>query len=231
MKNGESETRLQERLSKSCSAFRQGSGTPPWLVSETTTDMFIDQSDKWVNLLPAIGFGQTLCFFQGSPEFEQFSSEKITEESRAWAEYYQIRDALLAAYGLFTSVNELWLQGKLDCPTAVVKTLPVLVAMFWCYEGSRMIPETVRILGCSQATPAGVFDSYRAAMESGDEYVLFRLEELIDHDPVFGTWTNEFLTAVVRIDVPERPLPLPYAGLAPPILLTMLETEVKVDHN
>ncbi len=94
-----------------------------------------------------------------------------------------------------------------------------------------MILEVVRILGCSQATPARVFDSYRAAVGSGNEDVLLRLEELIDHDTVFSPWTNEFLTAVVRIDVPKRPLPLPFAGLAPPVLLTMLETEVKIDHN
>lgn len=231
MKDSGAETKLSDRLSRSFSAFRQGSGTPPWLVSQTTTDMFIGQSDKWVHLLPAIGLGQTLCFFRENPGFEQISSEKLIEEGRRWAEYNQIRDALLAAYGLIASANELLRQGKLSCPSAVLKTLPVLGAMFWCPKGGRMVAEAARVLGCSQATPVEVFEFYQMAMESGDEATLLELQRLVDNDPVFSPWTHEFSVAAVKLELPESPSPLPFTGLVPDILLTMLETEVKGDNN
>lgn len=231
MKDSGAETKLKVRLSKSFSAFRQGSGTPPWLVSETATDTFISQSDKWVHLLPAIGFGQTLSCFRDSPGFEQIASERITEESRRWTECNQIRDALLAAYRLLISANELRNQGKLTCPTAVLKTLPVLGTMFWCPEGSRIVAESARVLGCGQATPAEVFEAYRRAIESGDTATLLELERLFDSDPVFSSWATEFSIVAVNVNLPESPSPLPFTGLVPAILLTMLETEVKDDNN
>jgi len=231
MKDSVAETKLRDRLSKSFSAFRQGSGTPPWLVSETATDKFIDQSDKWVHLLPTIGFDQTLCFFRESPGFEQIPLEKLTEESRRWAECNQIRDTLLAVFRLLTSVDELRRQSNLACPTAVLKTLPVLGAIFWCPDGSRIVAEAVRVLGCSQATPVEVFESYRMAVESADEGTILELQRLIDSDPVFSSWTGEFSITAVKVDLPERPSSLPFTGLIPAILLTILETEVKGDNN
>jgi hypothetical protein len=193
--------------------------------------MFIDQSDKWVHLLPTVGFGQGLCFFRESPGFEQLTLGEITEESRKWTECNHIRDTLLAVFSLLISVDELQRQGKLACPTAVLRTLPVLGAMFWCPEGSRMVTEAVRVLGCSQAAPVEVFEAYKNVIESRDEDVILKLQRLVDSDAVFSSWTEDFSMAAIEVSLPERVSPLSFTSLAPPILLTMLETEVKVYHN
>jgi hypothetical protein len=231
MKDSGAETRLRDGLSRSLTAFRQGSGTPPWLVSETATDSFITQSNRWVHLLPVLGLEPAISFLSENPIFEQLSPEGITEEFRNQFECNQTRDGLLAANELIISANELWRQGKLPCPTAVKKTLPVLGTMFWCPEGGRIATEMAKVLGCSQTRPAEVFESYRKMIESGDEATLLKLQRLVESDPAFGPWADEFSAAADKLGLPERPSPLPFTGLTPDILLTMLETEVKGDNN
>jgi hypothetical protein len=230
-KETEGETRLRDRLSKSLSAFRQGSGTPPWLVSEMATDSFIAQSSQWVHLMPALGLEPAVSFLSENPIFDQLSSQWMTEEFRNQFEGNKIRDGLLAAQGLIISANELWRQGRLPSPTAVMKTLPVLGTMFWCPEGGRIATEVAKALGCSQSMPAEVFESYRASMESGAEATLLELQRLVESDPVFSPWADQFSVMAVELGLPERPSPLPFTGLTPNILMAMLETEVKGDNN
>lgn len=231
MQNSTGQTKLKTRLSRFFSAFRQGSGVPPWLVSDTAAAMFIDQADKWIHLLPPLGFTEALGFVQNSPNFEQIPVELVREESKKWAEHNQICDALLAADRLLRSLSDLWHQGKLAQVGIVLRTLPVVGALFWSAEGGRIMPEAARILRCSEATPAQVFDSYRMAVESGDEDILQELEQLVDSDPTFGSWCGEFSDTATKVSLPGKPTPLPVANLVPSIFLGILEMEEQNDNG
>jgi|GEM_PF-5412266 len=213
------------------SAFRQGSGVPPWLVSEMTASMLIMQADKWLHLLPPLGFSQSVHFLQYDPYLEQISMEPVEKDSEKWAESNQVRDALLTLDRLLHSVDELWDGGKLAQGRIVLRTLPALGALFWCPEGRRIMPEVARILGCSEETPARVFDSYGAAIESGDVHALQEIHQLIDSDPVFSSWTEEFCDTATSVDLPERPSPLHFMNLVSSVLLRMLQGEERSDND
>ena len=229
MKSSTGETKLKSRLSKLFYAFRQGSGVPPWLVTDTAVAMFIDQTDKWIHLLPPIGFAEILDFLHHGPYFEQIPVELVKEESKSWAEHNQIRDALLAVDRLLSSLSELWHEGKLAQGSIVLRTLPVLGVLSWSAKGSKTVSEVAGILGCSQATPTEVFDSYRMAIESGDEDTLLKLQQLVDSDPTFSSWTKEFSEVAAKVNLPERPAPLPFISLVSSMLLRILEMEGKSD--
>lgn len=231
MKSNTGQTKLKARLSRYLSAFRQGSGVPLWLVSDTATAMFIEQVDKWIHLLPPLGFGEALDSLQYSPYFERIPVNLIRAESKRWAESNQIREALLAADRLLCSLTELWRQGKLTHVGIMLGTLPVVGALFWSAEGIRIMPEVARILGCSEATPAQVFDSYRVAVESGDEDTLLEIRQLIDGDSTFSSWSRKFSDTAAKVKLPERPRPVPLINLVPSILLRILEMEEKDDND
>ena len=231
MKSNSTETRLKTRLSRLFSAFRQGTGVPPWLVSDTTATMFIEQADKWLHLLPPIGFGQPLDYLQHSPDFERVPMELVSEESKKWAEHNMIPEAMLAADRLLRLVDRLWQQGKLTQVSTVLRTLPLVGALFWSPEGNRVMPEAARILGCSEVTPAQVFDSYRAVVESGDDATLSRLEQLVASDSTFRPWSSEVSDAAGEVNLPKRPTLLPMVNLASGILLRILEMEEGNDNG
>jgi hypothetical protein len=230
MKSGKGEMRKQERLSATFSAFRQGTGVPPWMVSDTAIGMYIGQSDKWEHLMSPLGFEHVVCFFNGG-NIEQSFPEKIAEESRRWAEFNQVRDTLLAVYRLLMSADELYKQGKMVCPSIVIESVPILAIMFWCPQGKRIARQAVEVLGCDPTSPADVYDLYRIAMESGDEAKLVQIKRLIDDDPIFGSWSNNYSDVAANTKRPARQPTLPYAGLASTILLNMLDTEARYDHN
>jgi len=231
MKSNSVDTRLKARLSRLFSAFRQGAGVPPWLVTDTTASMFINQMDKWLHLLPPIGFNKSLDLLQQNLCFEQIPPERFIEESRRWADDSQVQDALLAADKLIRLLIGLWRQGKLAQVGTVLRTLPIVGALFWSAEASKIAPEVAEILGCCEVTPAKVFDSYRMAVESEDEDTLLKLEQLVDGDRTFNPWSSEFLDVAVKVNLPERPAPLPVTALAPSVLLRILEMEDENDNG
>jgi hypothetical protein len=231
MNNDEAETGKQERLSATFSAFRQGTGVPPWMVSDMAVGMYISQSDKWEHLMSPLGLEHVVCFFNSGGDIEQLSPGRFTEESRRWAKFNQVRDTLLAVYRLLMSADELYKQGKMACPSIMIESVPILSIMFWCPQGRRIARQVGEVLGCDPTSPADIYDSYRIAMESGDEAKLVQIKRLIDSDPVFGSWSNNYSDAAANTKRPARQPTLPYAGLAPTILLNMLDTEVRYDHN
>lgn len=231
MKNDSAETRLKARLSRLFSAFRQGTGVPPWLVSDTTAAMLIDQGEQWLHLLPPIGFAKPLDFLQQRPDFEQIPMELVSEESKKWAEQNKASEALLAADRLLRLLDKLCQQRRLTQVSMVLRTLPVVGALFWSPEGNRMMPEAARILGCSEVTPAQVFDSYRAAVESGDDATLSKLEQVVAGDPTFRPWSSEVWDAAAKVNLPKRRAPLPVTALVPGILLRILEMEEENDNG
>jgi hypothetical protein len=113
----------------------------------------------------------------------------------------------------------------------VLRTLPVVGALFWSPEGNRMMPEAARILGCSEVTSAQVFDSYREVVESGDNATLSKLEQAVAGDPTFRPWSSEVSDAAGEVSLPKRPTLLPMLNLAPGILLRILEMEDENDNG
>jgi hypothetical protein len=231
MKNKIGETGLKIRLSRLFPAFRQGVGVPPWLVTDKAATMFIDQVDKWLHLLPPIGFAESLDFLQQSPQFEQISKELVREEGKKWAEHNHIPEALLAADRLLCLLDKLWQQRKLAQVSMVLRTLPVLVALFWSPEGNKVMREVARILGCSEVTSAQVFDSYRAAVESGDDATLSKLEQLVADNRTFSPWSSEFSDVAAKVNLPEPRTRLPVTALVSGVLLRILEMEEGNDNG
>ena len=231
MKSDSAETRLKTRLSRLFSAFRQGAGVPPWLISDTTATMFIDQADKWLHLLPPLGFAEPLDFLQHSPQLEEIPTGLVREESRRWAENNGIPEALVAADRLLRLVERLRQQRKLAQVGIVLRTLPVIGALFWSPEGKRVMPEAARILGCSEATPAQVFDSYRAAVELGDDATLSKLEQVVAGYPAFRPWSSGVSDVAAKVNLPQRPAPLPMTNLVAGVLVRILEMEVENDNG
>lgn len=223
---------LDERFRKLFPPIRWGTGIPPCLVSDTKVFAFSQQVDEWLPLFSPLGLAESVNALQFNPIIDQITADVCEKEARQWGEDNHVRDIFLAMDRLLRTLGEfIHKKGPQVQIAAVVKTLPVLGALFWSPQGRRILPQVAQIFGCDVEAPAGIIDYYLAAIESGDEQKLLQMRQLIDSDPVFGSWTKEFSGAATNMALPESPSPLQFTSLVSSSLLRALESEGENDSH
>jgi len=224
--------RLKERLTRLMPPTRQGTGIPPWLVSDSVAVALLEQVDVLVPLFALLGLGDGISMLESDPRVDQIPGEAWQAQSRIWGEMNQVRDAFLALDRLLRSIRELHERGELQIELGLIQNvLPVLGVLNFAPEGKRVLPGLVQALGCDEQAPAEVIDRYRVAVECGNNDKLGQVRRIVADDSVFDAWVQDFISAVRKIKSPTTFIPLQPVELAGSVLFEILETEGKNDNH
>jgi hypothetical protein len=216
--------KARQRLTRLLAPTRQGTGIPPSMVSDSVAYAFIEQVDVLLPLFVPLGLGDGVTMLKSDLRVDQIPGEAWQAQSRIWGEINQVRDTFLALDRLLRSVRELHEKGQLQIELGLIRSVvPVLVVLNFVPAGKRISAGLVHALGCNEQASADIIDCYRMMLECGNEDKLKQVHRIIVDDSMFYGWVKDFISAAMKIKLPDVPLPLRYIEIAGSVLFEILE--------